>query len=291
MLEVFLKYLTYEKRYSPHTVSSYAHDLQQFSAFLTGVYGPVDWPQVTHQHVRSWMVALHGEGITGRSINRKISALQTFFKFLRRQGKVEKNPLQKVVTPKIGKRLPVYVQEPAIDRLFNSVNFRDDLEGCRDRLILQLLYGTGMRRAELIGLKLGDIDQVKLQLKVLGKGNKERIIPFGPEIKLTLQAYLPQRQEVAAGHDRLLVTKRGLPLYPKGVHLVVEKYLGLVTSLEKKSPHVLRHTFATHLANRGAELNAIKDLLGHANLSATQVYTHNSIEQLKKIYEAAHPKS
>ncbi len=290
MLEVFLKYLTYEKRYSPHTVTSYANDIQQFTRHTEQIFGPLEWQDVTHQHVRSWMVQLKGDAITSRTINRKISALQTFFKFLRKNGKVDNNPLQKVVTPKIGKRLPVYVQENAIDRLFGEVTFSDNLEGKRDLLILKLLYATGMRRAELVDLKVGNIDLQKMQLKVLGKGNKERILPFGPEIKQIIQAYLPYRNEVVKGHDRLLVTGRGHPFYPKAVHVVVSKYLSLVTTLEKRSPHVLRHTFATHLANQGAELNAIKDLLGHANLSATQVYTHNSIEQLKKIYEAAHPK-
>lgn len=291
MLEVFLKYLTYEKRYSPHTVTSYANDIQQFTSYTEQIFGAFDWQEVTHQHIRSWMVHLKGDGMTSRSINRKISALQTFFKFLRKNGKIDKNPLQKVVNPKIGKRLPVYVQENAIDKLFSEVTFGDHLEGKRDLLILKLLYATGMRRAELVDLKLGDIDLSKMQLKVLGKGNKERILPFGPEIKQLIQAYLPFRNEVAKGHDRLLITGRGTPFYPRGVHMVVNKYLSLVTTVEKRSPHVLRHTFATHLANQGAELNAIKDLLGHANLSATQVYTHNSIEQLKKIYEAAHPKS
>lgn len=291
MLEVFIKYLTYEKRYSPHTVSSYTNDLEQFHTYLEGVYGPLDWGEVTHRHVRSWLVHLSGEGIVPRSINRKISALQTFYKFLRKRGAVDKNPLQKVIGPKVGKRLPVFVQENVADKLFTEVKFNDDLEGQRDRLIMSLLYATGMRRAELVALKVSDIDLIKLQLKVLGKGNKERLIPFGPEIKQAIQDYLPHRAEVVQGHDHLLVTSSGRPFYPKGVHLTVNKYLGLVSSLEKRSPHVLRHTFATHLANQGAELNAIKDLLGHANLSATQVYTHNSIEQLKKVYEAAHPKS
>ncbi|MCB0600822.1 MAG: tyrosine-type recombinase/integrase [Saprospiraceae bacterium] len=289
-LTSFLKYLEFEKRYSPHTVESYRNDIQQFEHFLEKQFETVEWAGVSPAMVRSWMVSLAESGLTNRSINRKISALQTFVKYLMRRGFLQKNPLRKVVAPKVGKRLPVYVQESQMQSLLAEMKFSEDFVGIRDRLIIELFYTTGMRRSELFGLKDEDIDLDKLTVKVMGKGSKERIIPIGPETRELVLRYRRLREEIT-GTGHFWITGEGKPIYPKLIYNIVRKYLSMVSTVEKRSPHVLRHSFATHLANEGAELNAIKELLGHANLSATQVYTHNSIEQLRKVYEAAHPKS
>ncbi|MCB0658914.1 MAG: tyrosine-type recombinase/integrase [Saprospiraceae bacterium] len=291
-LASFLKYLEFEKRYSPHTIISYQNDIQQFEAFLSIQYNSQDWKEVSPGMVRSWMVQLAESGMANRSINRKLSALQTFVKYLMKRNYLDKNPLRKVVSPKVGKRLPAYIQEGQMKTLLDEVQFPEDFTGRRDRLIIELLYGTGMRRSELLGLQDQDIDLEKLTLKVLGKGAKERIIPFGAELRQQIELYRDARNSLERlESNSLLVTADGKPVYPKLIYNVVRKYLSVVSTLDKRSPHVLRHSFATHLANQGAELNAIKELLGHANLSATQIYTHNSIEQLRKVYEAAHPKS
>ena len=289
-LTSFLKYLEFEKRYSPHTVESYRNDIQQFQDFLQKQFETNEWADVTPGMVRSWMVSLAESGRANRSINRKISALQTFVKYLMRRGFLAKNPLRKVVAPKVGKRLPVYVQESQMESLLDVMKFSEDFAGVRDRLIIELFYTTGMRRSELVALQDQDIDLEKLTVKVMGKGSKERIIPIGPGLRELILRYRKLRDEIA-NNGQCWVTESGKPIYPKLIYNIVTKYLSMVSTLEKKSPHVLRHSFATHLANEGAELNAIKELLGHANLSATQVYTHNSIEQLRKVYEAAHPKS
>ncbi|HPG06668.1 MAG: tyrosine recombinase XerC [Saprospiraceae bacterium] len=289
-LTSFLKYLEFEKRYSPHTVESYRNDIQQFQDFLQKQFETNEWADVTPGMVRSWMVSLAESGRANRSINRKISALQTFVKYLMRRGFLAKNPLRKVVAPKVGKRLPVYVQESQMESLLDVMKFSEDFAGVRDRLIIELFYTTGMRRSELVALQDQDIDLEKLTVKVMGKGSKERIIPIGPGLRELILRYRKLRDEIA-NNGQCWVTESGKPIYPKLIYNIVNKYLSMVSTLEKKSPHVLRHSFATHLANEGAELNAIKELLGHANLSATQVYTHNSIEQLRKVYEAAHPKS
>jgi len=289
-LTSFLKYLEFEKRYSPHTVESYRNDIQQFQDFLQKQFETNEWADVTPGMVRSWMVSLAESGRANRSINRKISALQTFVKYLMRRGFLAKNNLRKVVAPKVGKRLPVYVQESQMESLLDVMKFSEDFAGVRDRLIIELFYTTGMRRSELVALQDQDIDLEKLTVKVMGKGSKERIIPIGPDLRELILRYRKLRDEIA-NNGQCWVTESGKPIYPKLIYNIVNKYLSMVSTLEKKSPHVLRHSFATHLANEGAELNAIKELLGHANLSATQVYTHNSIEQLRKVYEAAHPKS
>ena len=278
--------------YSPHTIISYQNDIQQFEAFLSIQYNSQDWKEVSPGMVRSWMVQLAESGMANRSINRKLSALQTFVKYLMKRNYLDKNPLRKVVSPKVGKRLPAYIQEGQMKTLLDEVQFPEDFTGRRDRLIIELLYGTGMRRSELLGLQDQDIDLETLTLKVLGKGAKERIIPFGAELRQQIELYRDARNSLERlESNSLLVTADGKPVYPKLIYNVVRKYLSVVSTLDKRSPHVLRHSFATHLANQGAELNAIKELLGHANLSATQIYTHNSIEQLRKVYEAAHPKS
>lgn len=290
---LFLQYLAYERRFSTHTVQAYQTDLEQFASFLDETYGIRNDEQVGHPHIRSWVVHLLQAGRTPRTINRKLSCLQSYFRFLQKRGHLDRNPMLKVLAPKTGKRLPVYVREDAMDRLLRPEWFADDFSGLRDRLALELLYGAGLRRAELIGLRAGDLDLRAMRLRVLGKGNKERLLPLLPALRPLVEAYLAARDGEfgEGGVPELLLTGKGRPLYPKFVYNLVRKYLGQVTSLEKRSPHVLRHSFATHLAEHGADLNAIKELLGHASLAATQVYTHNSVERLKAVYERAHPKA
>lgn len=293
MKESFLNYLEHEKRFSPHTLTAYRTDLEQFLQFLDRTFDIQAPDEVTHTQVRSWTVDLLDQGRSTSSINRKLSTLKTFYRFLQRRHGLERNPMLKVLSPKMGKRLPQVVRADELDKLFEQIQFPVDFEGQRDRVVLEILYHTGMRRAELIQLKQRDIDFSANILKVLGKGNKERLIPFGPGLAQLLQAYIDLCQQTFGdtNYPHLLLTKQGKPLYPKAVYNIVTKYLSAVSTVEKKSPHVLRHSFATHLSNNGADLNAIKALLGHANLAATQIYTHNSIEKLKKVYESAHPKA
>lgn len=294
-IKAFERYLQYEKRLSPHTLTAYLSDLQQFFDFLDHTYEINSLEEVEHFHIRSWLVQLISEGKTTTTVVRKSATLKSYFRFLLKQGRLSANPMLKVVTPKVSRRLPAYLQEKEVAALFDKIRrlSPSGFSSLRDQLILALLYGAGMRRAELINLKAGNIMPEEKVLKVLGKGNKERIIPFGRPLQELIKDYLDSRKEAfpSAGHAELILTDKGQPLYPKFVYNTVKKYLSLVTTAEKKSPHVLRHTFATHLSNNGAELNAIKDLLGHSSLAATQIYTHNSIEQLKKIYQKAHPKA
>ncbi|MEO1517372.1 MAG: tyrosine-type recombinase/integrase [Bacteroidota bacterium] len=288
----FFQYLEFEKRFSPHTILAYKSDLSQFLDFLNSTYELTDVREVRHAHVRSWIVDLIQQSIKPRSIKRKLSALKTYFKFLLKRGHVEHNPMLKVLSPQVGKRLPVFVQKEKMSALLDQTPFGDDYSGCRDKLILEVLYSSGLRRSELIGLQVSDLDFHRQQLKVLGKGGKERLIPFGATLARSLKAYLQLREEtfgIPAGS--LFLTNKGKPLYPKFVYKLVQEYLSSVTTVEQRSPHVLRHSFATHLSDNGADLNAIKELLGHANLAATQIYTHNSIERLKEVYRQAHPKS
>lgn len=289
----FLKYLEYEKRYSPNTLIAYENDLKQFSEYMESVYGIGDTVQTEFMHVRSWIVELMSESVSTRSINRKLSTLKSYFKYLQKREFIDTNPMQKVIAPKAGKKLPVFLNSKQTEQLFSQIEFEDSFSGIRDRLILELLYATGMRRAELIFLKISDIDFKANRLTVLGKGNKERIIPFGGALKDVLFSYIEQRKlsfpQIAT--NKLILTNKGVPVYPKLVYNTVKKYLSQVTTLDKRSPHVLRHTFATHLMDKGADLNAVKELLGHSSLAATQVYTHNSIEKLKRAYKQAHPKA
>lgn len=292
--ERFFQYLQYEKRFSPHTLTAYRTDLLQFTDFLRLTYELDDPAQIRHTHIRSWIVDLLERKNSARSINRKLSSLKTYFKFLRRHKEIVHNPMAKVIAPKTGKRLPVFVHENKMDLLFESIDFGEGYAGIRNRLVMELLYCTGMRRSELIGLQLGDIDFSTFQVKVLGKGNKERLIPMARHLVLLIERYLNERTLFVADKETdnsLLLTNKGKPLYPGFVYQLVKKYLSAVTTLEQRSPHVLRHTFATHLSNSGADLNAIKELLGHSSLAATQVYMHNSIEKLKEVYAQAHPKA
>jgi integrase/recombinase XerC len=287
--EGFIQYIQYEKRYSPHTVIAYRNDLDQFFGYLSARYGIAEAAEVTHPMVRSWLVELMEEGITPRSVNRKITTLKSFFRYLVRNGAIGVNPMSKVVSPKVSKRLPSFVEKEKMDLVFTEVDFGEGYPGLRDRVILELFYATGMRLSELVNLKDTDIDLGNETIKVLGKRNKERLIPFGHSVKEMFVLYLAEKQRFDSAY--LFLTDKGKQIYPRMVHRIVTGILARVTTLDKKSPHVLRHTFATHLLNNGAELNAVKELLGHANLSATQVYTHNTIEKLKKVYKQAHPRA
>jgi len=298
-LERFIQYIKYEKRYSPHTVSAYQSDLDQFFSFLnkreSGDFSPqiTEPSEITYQHIRSWMVEMMTDK-TARSVNRKIATLRKYFKFLLREGLITTNPASKIQSPKTLKHLPVVVEDTKLNALLNDGEvFSDDFKGTRDKLVLETLFGTGIRLAELVTLKEQDINIYEGTIKVLGKRNKERIIPINHELKLLLVKYLDlkKNQNFNNNSTTLLVTDKGSKAYPKLIYLIVQKYLSYISTQNKKSPHVLRHTFATSLLNRGADLNAIKELLGHANLSATQVYTHNSVERLKSIYKQAHPKA
>ncbi len=286
----FCNYLTHQRRYSIHTIIAYKNDLEQFQFFLTQHYQINKVNEVSSTIIRSWIVQLIEEEITPRSITRKISTLKSFYKYLLKTNVVKNNPLLKVVPPKMASRLPVYVAENEMNILLNEISFDTDFEGCRDQLILELFYSTGIRLSELIGLHTSSVDFNNSSIKVLGKRNKERIIPLNKKIYTVLLNYIKLRDEIGFTSDLFFLTKKGEKMYPKLVYRIVNCYLSKVTTLSKKSPHVLRHTFATHMLNNGAEINSIKEILGHANLSATQVYTHNTIEKLKNIHKQAHPK-
>ena len=273
-----------------HTVISYSRDLDQFEIYLGEVYELNDLLEAGHQMVRSWIVKLMEVGITARTINRKLSTLKSFYKYSLRQGEITKNPMNKVVAPKTAKKLPEFVEQDKMQLLFRDDVFSNDFASLRDRLMLELLYATGIRLSELVGLKESDVSANAI--KVLGKRNKERIIPVGNFLMELIQNYLNKKKEISLEqNEHLLLTDRGDKLYDKFVYRKVNYYLGVITTANKKSPHVLRHTFATHMLNNGADLNAIKELLGHANLSATQVYTHNTIEKLKNVHSQAHPRA
>lgn len=290
--ESFFNFLRFEKRFSPHTLTAYSNDLHQFSTYLLTEYELASPAEANHLLIRSWVVSLMDKEMTAKSVNRKITTLKTYYKFLLREGLIEADPTLKIQSPRLPKRLPVYVEEGDMDTLISGNDFEDSFKGWRDRLIIELLYATGMRLAELISLEEKNIDLSQQVIKVLGKRNKERIIPVHDDVVETIRNYLRYKKEIHihTAVPYLFVTDKGRTLYPKYVYSVVRENLGHVTTLTKRSPHVLRHTFATHLLNNGADLNAIKELLGHSSLAATQVYTHNSIEKLKNIYKQAHPK-
>jgi integrase/recombinase XerC len=285
----FLEYIKFEKRYSRHTLTSYQNDLEQFFTFLKEYDSPAI-PHISATFIRSWLAQLKGEEkLSAKSINRKISTLKSFFKYQLKNSVISTNPMTTITSPKVGKRLPQFLKESDIDTLFQYVEFPDNWNGKTSRLILLLFYSTGIRLSELINLKDNQLDVYNRQIKVLGKGNKERIIPVSAELISELKDYAaasPGKQV-----QNVFVSEKGKPLYPKFVYNAVKTYLATVTTLDKKSPHILRHTFATHLMNNGADLNAVKELLGHSSLAATQVYTHNTIEKLKDVFKKAHPKA
>ena len=300
--ERFIRYIKFEKRYSPHTVSAYQSDLDQFMLFLNGPVSPetsqepiITHPsEISHHDIRNWMVELMDNKLTARSVNRKMATLRKYFKFLLQEGVISENPTSKIRSQKTPKNLPVVVESTELTQMLdNREIFSDDFSGQRDKLVIEILFGTGMRLAELLGLKDQDINDYEGTLKVLGKRNKERIIPMNTELRILLGDYLElkKNQQFHNNSGALIVTTKGADAYPKLIYLIVQKYLSNISTQNKKSPHVLRHTFATTLLNEGADLNSIKELLGHANLSATQIYTHNSVERLKSIYKQAHPKA
>ncbi len=290
----FLQHLKQAKRYSVHTLCAYNNDLQQFGEYLSSTYQVHEVHSSEAFMIRSWLVALMEQKATRTTINRKRSTLQSYFRYSMAQGLIQQNPMEKITSLKKEQRLPVFVEEENLNKLFDQPLFEAGFEGCRDRLIMLLMYTTGMRLSELTGLKTRDVDINQGTLRILGKGNKERILPLLPEVKTLLEEYGRQKQihfDQPPGHAFLIVTNKGGMLYPKFVYRVVNFYLSKITTIRKRSPHVLRHSFATHMLNHGADLNAIKEILGHANLSATQVYTHNSFSKIKSVYKQAHPKA
>jgi integrase/recombinase XerC len=292
LIQPFLDYLKFEKRYSRHTILSYQTDLFAFFDFVITTFGEAELLQLNHTIVRSWLASLRDEGLSAKTINRKISTLKSFFKYQIKTGVIKQTPMAKVIAPKAEKRLPNFVADKDIQTLFDHVAFPDTWKGATEHLLLLVFYQTGMRLNEALGLKETSVNFSNNTIKVLGKGNKERIIPMNPGLKSEFQAYLQQRRsEVPAISDALFVTEKGKPLSPRSVYTSVRHYLSLITTIQKRSPHVLRHTFATHLTNNGADLNAVKELLGHSSLAATQIYTHNTIEKLKNIHKNAHPKA
>jgi integrase/recombinase XerC len=292
-MQAFLDYLKFEKRYSVNTLISYQTDLEDLFAFLDKNYGPLKLQDIQQSFVRSWLASLKEKKLSSKSINRKISGVRSFFKYHLKRGAIKTLPTSGITTPKISRRLPVFVKEPETRELIKNLNeSAESWKTLNGKMLISLFYATGMRLSELIGLKEKQVDFSRSQIRVLGKGNKERFIPVSKEILGAIKEYQQlKKKEFETTDDVLLITEKGKKLYPKYAWLLVNKYLGEVSTLDKKSPHVLRHTFATHLMNNGADLNAVKELLGHASLAATQVYTHNTIEKLKDVYKKAHPKA
>ena len=290
-IQTFLNYLQFEKRYSPHTLEAYQNDLEQFFTFLIHQFDAPSIPTIIATFIRTWLASLKSENISAKTINRKASSLKSFFKYQMRLGTIVASPMVTVSSPKVSKRLPEFVLEDNLDTLCNHVEFTEDWKGKTENLVLQLFYATGIRLSELINIKEGDVDYAKCQVKVMGKGGKERIIPLSKELLGKLKEYVSEKKVVVAGVNNLFINEKGKRLQQRNVYAFVHYYLSLVTTIKKKSPHILRHSFATHLMNNGAELNSVKELLGHASLASTQVYTHNSIDKLKDIFKKAHPKA
>jgi integrase/recombinase XerC len=293
LIESFLSYIGEEKRYSPNTIQSYQTDLLQFEVYMRGTFEE-DLKDVGHHQVRDYIVSLMEDKIGANSVNRKLSTLRSFYKHLHRSKVISVNPMALIKGPKLVKRLPVFVEDQKLDVLLDSgLYFDETFPSVRDKLIIETFFGAGIRLAELIGLKESDLNEFDGSLKVLGKGRKERIIPITKQLVNQIKEYITLKslQEFHNKSDALFVTDKGLKVYPMMIQRIVRRYLSFISTQDKKSPHVLRHSYATALLNRGADLNAIKELLGHASLAATQVYTHNTIERLKLIYKQAHPKA
>lgn len=289
LVESFLRYIRYEKNLSTHTVLSYKNDLFQFKTFLETLAPGCELQQVTPEQVREWIASLAESGLSARSISRKVSSLRAFYRYLMAQSIVTGSPVKDVRVPKVRKKLPVYLRRDTMDELLDDVSYGDDFEGVRDKLIIEMFYNTGIRRAELIGLK--DDDVRADEIKVTGKRNKQRLVPYGAELAGMIAEYRKVRSE--AGYpdsEYFFIKKDGEPLYPQLVYRVVKRALSQVSTLEKRSPHVLRHTFASVMLNNGAGLNSVKELLGHHSLASTEVYTHITFEELKQSYNQAFPK-
>jgi len=297
--EKYIDYLQFEKRYSTHTVLAYHTDLDDFSDFLSMQYNISELLLVDHTLIRSWLISLIDRNISTRSVNRKLSSIKSFYRYCQRQGLLTGNPMLKVVAPRTSKQLPVFLTHDNLKNLLQKVAFDNSYEGSRDKMILTLFYATGIRRAELVQIEIPDLDLNSGTLKVTGKRNKERIVPLGEQVIIQMKEYLYCRNQFLSeiktvtqnNYTSLFVTSKGMPAYPKLIYNIVHKYLSEIASNLKLSPHVLRHTFATHMLDDGADLNAIKEILGHSSLAATQVYTHNTIAKLKTIYKQAHPRA
>lgn len=290
----FLNYIEFERRYSVHTLNSYAKDLEQFSDFIRETYQVEKARDIDFVFIRSWIAFLMEEGNSPRTVNRKISTLKSYFRYLLKVGKIDDNPVLKITGPKVRKKLPVFIEEKSMNLLITAFEDPKSFEEARDRLVVELFYATGIRRAELIGLQLSDVNMDSRLIKVLGKRNKERLIPIHDSLFFLIDLYLSFKEKAIPLQSQeayFFLTVKGKKMYPKLVYRIVNNYLSRVSTQKKKSPHVLRHTFATHMLNHGADLNAVKELLGHSNLAATQIYTHNTIEKLKNIYKLAHPKA
>nr|WP_325288203.1 tyrosine recombinase XerC [uncultured Bacteroides sp.] len=292
LADSFLDYLRYERNYSEDTVRAYGEDIRQFQEFGGESVGLQSPPEVVVDVVREWMMCLMSRGYATTSVNRKLSSLRSYYKYLLRKGEVKVDPLRKITGPKNKKNLPVFLKERDMDRLLDDVSFGEGFEGCRDHLVVAMFYATGMRLSELIGLDNGSVDFLAGVIKVTGKRNKQRLIPFGEELRAEMEAYVKLRDKmVQVSSGAFFVRKTGERLYPGIVRKIVTRNLGKVVTLKKRSPHVLRHTFATSMLNHEAELGAIKDLLGHESLATTEIYTHTTFEELKKVYNQAHPRA
>jgi integrase/recombinase XerC len=292
-INFFIAYLQYQRNYSEHTLAAYKKDLQAFADFLNTDLQIENWPQVTHHLVRAWVIQLLDDGTARTSIKRKVSAIRSFYKYLQRKNKVQLNPAAQIEVPKAPRKVVRVVPEEAMQKLLEEVQFENSYWGFTQKLIIKTFYATGMRQAELINLKQADVNWSASTLSVTGKRNKQRVIPLTAELEADFKTYLQHKDRVKAEDktNPFFLTPKGQKLYPKLVYNTIHFYLRSVSGIDQTSPHVLRHSFATHMLNRGADLNALKELLGHASLAATQVYTHSSIEQLKQTYKFAHPKS
>lgn len=294
MLFSFINHLEFEKRASPHTVLAYRKDLEQFQDFLSSAFGMQDLAEAGHSEIRAWMIDLIEQKLSPSSVNRKMATVRAFYKFLLRSGEITKDPTYKLNSLKKGRRLPAFIQEESIEKVLDEMVYANDFEGQRDKMVMEFLYLTGVRLSEILALKWKDVNLAKDEILVLGKGKKYRIIPVTNVLKKNIVSYQKVFQETFSNteeNDYFIVRNNREPAYPMMIYRIVRYYLDLFVQVSKRSPHLLRHTFATHLLNKGADLNAVKDLLGHASLAATQVYTHNSIEKLKAVFEQAHPKA
>lgn len=287
----FIEYLSYEKKYSEHTTIAYQNDLKSFQQFCKQKFDDNNLVDMNYTQIRSWIVSLVESGVSNRTVNRKVSSLNTFYKYLQKIKQLEKNPLTNHKALKVSKRVQVPFSEKEIVSVINTINEESDFKSLRNKLIVELFYSTGIRRNELINIKVQDINLFNNSLKVLGKRNKERIVPLLPTVKDSIQIYLKERDLITDNSDVLFMTDKKKKLYPTLVYRIINEYFSTVSSKVKKSPHVLRHSFATHLLNEGADLNSVKELLGHSSLASTQEYTHSSLGKLKEVYNSAHPRS